>query len=681
MAALAALCIAASSDAKTLIVWDAVANVTYTNGDDPMLATRTYVSAVTAIMDRFGASYVVCPASNVRTTWANGGYLRHNEGTAGAYTETFDAVIHVGYNGSTNSRFAAGVCQPDSILRNASPAVPQLILLEDNLVSVAPLAFDHATARPTGIAANGYITPGSGSGNHEGEGTTFLKIGPEQWFDAIYGSSLVKSTTATSNGLRVLLGSGMNSVFNTIERTGNMTTNPDSVGRAGADTMKVWVHQNLNGTGVKTIMATAFSAMAEDSISSGIPVTPPGINWPVLLCSMAALDSAANGRVLGTAKRPGIGFVITHAGTRAARNNPRGFFSADSNFVKQSCDSLASYGLPVVIAADPESLAVNAGDIAIWKRIGSARWTPFSTRAVSDTSSLGASLNSTTLSPVDVWGRWRNRAFYGDSLRHTVNGVDTSLTAGLVSSRSNLASLVGGERLSGMLIAPEWDYSPRQMRSGLNHGSLDSLMWAVRKSGANAIVVNTQGRDSDPNYRTANPTGFLASERTHTIQTSSLKGAKVKLLGFSVFPVHGSSKFIAPSPTDTLPPYCDVGCPGMNVAVAYESRFWNGYFPVLGGRDSGSSPYDGLGSPAVGVYSGVKDLLYGHNRASVCVLPANLFGGGGADYGFGHTNTPQVYPTRTGWLIMKHLANVARAANKLAGRTIIVLQYPEDIEP
>lgn len=684
IAAFLALALALSAEAKTLIVWDAVADVTYGSGASPVKASLAQVDAVRAILDRFGATYQVLPASVVRTTWANGGYIRHNEGTAGSYAEYFDAVIHVGYNGGENSRFPAGVCQPDSILRNASPVVPQLILLDDQLAGgeARNSAFDHSASRPTGIQASaGYQAPGGGSGNHEGEGTTFLATGPEQWFDAAYSSSLIKRTAATTNGLRVLLGSGMNSVFNTIERTGNMTTNPDSVGRSGADTMKVWVHQNLNGTGVKTIMASAFSLFVIDSASSaglGTPTVAGSANWPVLMCAIAALDSAAGGRVLGSSSKSPVGmsFVITDAGKRGPRNRPGGFFSSDSNHVKASVDSLAAYGLRVSVAADPESLAVNAGDIAIWKRSGLVRFIPYVTTGIDSSS---ASAASTSRLPVDVWGRWRNRAFFGDSLHHSVNGADTSIATGLYAARNNLAALVGSSYMSRAIIAPQWDFSPKQMRVGQNHAQLDSLMWAVSRSGYSTLIAFVQGRDSDPQYLGTNPVGFLSSERTHTITTSSLAGSTVKVVGFTQFPVMGSSKFISPSVADTVPPYCDPICPGPNVAVAIENKFWNGFFPTAG-RDYSFSSSDGFGNDQ-GVYLDSRDRLYAQSRASACVLPANMFGGGGLDYGFGHTNTAQTYPTRVGWLVFKHLSNVASAANKLAGRTIISVVYPEDIQP
>jgi hypothetical protein len=280
---------------------------------------------------------------------------------------------------------------------------------------------------------------------------------------------------------------------------------------------------------------------------------------------------------------------------------------------------------------------------------------------------------------VDVWGRFRNRAFYGDSLYHSVTGSDSSITQGLIASRNNLAALVGSERLSPTFIAPEFDYSPKQMRVGQNHNQLDSLMWSVRAGGGSALIVFTKGRDMDPQYNKTNPVGFLDRERVHTITTASKAGQQVKLLGVTASPVYGSAKFINASVTDTVPPYCNPTCPGPNVAVAHESRFWNGFFPTSA-RDYQFDSYDNFVSDQ-GIYLDSRDRLYGQSRASVCVLPAQLFGGGQLDYGYGHIPNAQTYPAMQGWLIFKHIANVAKAANRIAGRKIIDIAYPEDIEP
>jgi hypothetical protein len=390
---------------------------------------------------------------------------------------------------------------------------------------------------------------------------------------------------------------------------------------------------------------------------------------------VAHLDSLANGLVLGSKKKPGVGFVLTHGGGRSARNNPGGIFSADTSHMATSADSIMAYNIPVVIAADPESLAVNAGDIAILKRTG-GRFTPF-VRTGIDTAAVSG--NASTTTPRDVWGRYRNRAFFGDSLNHAVAGKDTSITAQLWAARKSLAALVGNERMSQTVVAPDFDYSPKQMRVNQNHGQLDSLMWSILTARFRTLVVLSLGRDGDPQYLQSNPVGFLNRERSHTVMISSLKGEKVSLLAAATFPVHGSSKFIGTAPVDSTPPYCDVGCPGPNSAVAYTNKFWAAYFTPTG-RDYQFSSYDGFNTDQ-GVYLDSRDRLYGQKRGSLVVLPVQLLGGGGIDFGAGHSNTATTFPTRTGWLIMKHVTNVVRAANQFAGRTIVGLQYPEDIEP
>jgi len=686
--ALGCVLFAGVAQAKVLVVVDQTTDASgygpgvYADIESP---GRRQLWAMRALLDRFGADYKVLSPTIAKTEFCRTGVVTYNLGTAGAYTESFDAVIHLAFNGNATSAYTG--YRPDSLTLTAkAPTVPQLMVLEENL-AVAALDTNfpkNTTTDSTGLTASSPIrSPGGGSGNHEGEGTSFV-VGNEalRWFEQTYGYQYMNKSTTITGGYRPLLANGMNSLFATSEQTAYPTQNPDSVGVSNPDTMLVWEKLNSHKAGAARIVFCSFGTVGNvDSASTAGPSTvnvDAGVNWTSLLCAVAHLDSLAGGAVLGSKKRPGIGFVITHGGGRSARNHPGGIFSADTTFLAESADSVRMAGVPVVIAADPESLAVNAGDIAILKRFG-GRFTPF-VRAGLDTS-ITWSGASTSLLPRDVWGWNRNRTFYGDSLVHAVAGNDTSLTALLYRARINLGALVGNDRLSATAIAPNFDFSPKQMRVNQNHQQLDSLMWAVRKARFTTLVGLSVGRDMDPQYNTTRPNGWLNSERTHTITTSSLKGDKVRLLMAVQKAVVGSSKFLAPSTADTIPPYCDVSCPAANYAVQFENRFWNGFFP-LNGRDYYVTPYDNFNTGSLdGVVADFRQNIYGQKRSSVAVIPMQWFGGGGIDRGIGHENLSTTYPGRNGWLVIKHISNVVKAANYFAGRNIINMQYPEDIEP
>jgi hypothetical protein len=499
-----------------------------------------------------------------------------------------------------------------------------------------------------------------------------------RWFPTTYGIHYLKESGSPTGGMRVIVAGGMNSVLNTIERTGLMTPDPDSVGTANTDTMAVWEKLNLHKTGASRVVFSTFGSIMEpDSISSADLGDLANIGgqpeWPTLMVAVAHLDSLANGLVLGGKKRPGIGFVLTHGGGRSSRMHPGGIFSADTTHLSTSADSIRMAGIPVVIAADPESLAVNAGDIAILKKMG-GRFTPY-VRAGIDTLALPASGGSTAALPRDVWGRYRNRTVYGPS-------SDTgSVVTGLLSAKRSLAALVGADRMSATAIAPDFDWTPYQVRNGRNQILVDSLMWGLREIGFSALAVLTLGRDSDPHYKT-NPAGWLDRERKYTISAPSKRGMTVNILGVANAPTWGSSKFIGrPAQTDTVPPYCDPICPGPNVSVDAENQFWAAYFTAEG---SDFVSHRGLKSDNDG-YSGIyfdsRLRLYPRKRSSLCVLPIQSLGGGAIDFGPGHIPQATPFPTRPGWLVMKHISMAVKAANQAAGRTVIKLAYPEDIEP
>jgi len=677
IAALAALLLAASAEAKVLVTYDITTGAAgYSNLVlDPLVYSTNQVNAVRAILDRFGADYKIYPPTMVKTEFARTGDVVHNFNTPAAYVEHFDAVIHLAFNGSVSS--ATTGYRPDSLTVFAKlPTVPQLMILEDNVFNGTNTFMANGAADSTWVdSGDAPILPGGGSGNHEGEGTAWLVSNPSlRWFEPIYNCHYRKRTGEPNGGMRVLVAAGMNSVFNSIEKTGLPTANPDSVGTANTDTMVVWEKLNLHKAGSSRVIFVGFGALTgPDSVQTagaGLFNTIPAANYPALMVAISHLDSISGGLVLGGKKKPGVGFVLTHGGGRSSRMHPGGIFSADTTHMSTSADSIRAWGIPVVIAADPESLAVNAGDIAILKKTG-ARFTPF-VRTGIDTLALGADGGSTATLPRDVWGRYRNRNIGGLS-------TDTgSVYNGLVASRKALAALVGPERISATLVAPDFDWTPYQIRNGKNANLVDSLLWAARRARFSTIVTLSLGRDSEPAYKT-NPVGFESRERVARLTTPSMIGERVTLMSVATFPVWGSSKFIMASSGDTIPPYCDVVCAGPNAAVSMENKFWMGYFTMTG-RDTQFNSYDNF-STDQGVVLDSRDRLYAQRRSSILAMPMQSLGGGGVDFGYGHSNNSTTYPGRPGFLAMKHITTAVRAANEAAGRKIWNVQYPEDIEP
>lgn len=673
--AVAAVCLGVAllpfvAQAKVLVVSDITTAGSYTGANtDIRLANVRMLAAVQRILTDYGASYRVLSPTVAKTEFCRTGVVTHLFGTAGAYTESFDAVIHVGFNGTGGSTFTG--YRPDSLtLTAAAPTVPQLMLLDDILPNDGNVStFDNAAGDSTWVASTGYQVSGGGSGNHEGEGCVYdANTGVFRWFDIIFGGTVLKKSGSPTGGMRVLLAAGANAVMTNLELTGNMPTFPESLSTANTDTMKVWEKLNSHKFGASRIVfATCGAALNADSANAAIPSTlfntysAQGINWPVLLYSIGHLDSLASGNVLGGNKTLKWGAVIHSVGNTSDRRHPGGLFRADTSIAAASGDSTRRLGIKVVLAASPESLRVNEGP-AIWKNFGSVRWTPF-VRFGLDTLALPADGSASYLRPVDVFGRYRNRIILGDL---SATGKDSSLWALLKGARDTLAKITGGE-ISGTIVPPDDDWSPYQMRAHQNANQLDSIQTTLALLGFSHILTNTQNRDRDPAYLRTNPKGWLDGQKRHSMGGRG----SLSIIGYTVNPGRGSqyagngdALSFGFSPGDSLPP---IAGGVRSIAVDIENSFWNGFFGPS--RDYTFWPYDNVAINAAPL--GVPgNYLYPNNKASVIYLPAQSFGG-----------QSSTTPNRWGYFVLKHLQMASKAINGGAWRTIISNAFPEEIEP
>lgn len=686
--------LACTAEARVAVVSEVSAAAGYLSGEEPSLVNRRALRAVTTVLDRYGATYDVIPKSQALTHFCRTGiFYRVTSGynyDSTVTLGTYDAVIHVGFNGSIASSPATPY-RPDSLTINIRhvPKVPQLFLMDDELPIAVTTVFDNGTSDSTWLAVNGAQTSGGGTGNHEGEGTVYTPDNDFRWFDTTYGSHMLKKSGQPNGGMRVLLAGGANATFTNLNLTGNMPLFVDSLSTAVTDTMKVWERLNQftnppdSYSGIaRLVFATVLSGLSADSASTaGLgnvnTYDSQGVNWPVLMFAMAHLDSLSGGEVFGdSVETSGLsrkkvirwGAVITGAGTTSDRRHPGGFFLADSSIVAASCDSLGTLNLPLVVAADPESLIARPWQVAIFNRIKTNKWAPW-VRVGLD-SAVAGNGNAAADRPVDVWGRYRNRTVYGGSFSAGIVGADSSIAAGLTNARSLLRAQVGAERLSKALIAPDFDWSPYQMRAHQNTRLLDSLLWlSSRWNGP--LIVNVQDRDRDPAYLRTNPRGWRIDEGYHSTAISG----RVAVLGANGFTVRGSRvaehtdglSFVKVT-EDSTAPYLSAD-PGPNASVVQESKFWNGLFGPS--RDYLFESYDNIGSTDEGVYINTKDRLYGSpSKASVIVLPAQSLGGQDING-----------PNRWGFFVLKHLVHATRAINAKAGRTLIAPAYPEDIDP
>ena len=675
--------LAPAVNAKILVVEERTSTYS-TNGFTAGLANKRVGQAVQAALARWGRkpgeNFVYVSANAVTTEMARTGVLYKRLGgsrfDASRAIDTFTAVIHVGFNGDGTTAFSW--YRPDSLtLTAAAPTVPQLMLIDGpGAADAADFTVVNSTTDSTWISKFSSAGSGDVGGFHEGEGSMWSSLSDGRTFGTNFGTNIVLKTGEPTGGIRPLLNYNANAVFCNLEYTGNMPTFPDSVGTAVDDTCVVYEKLNLHKSGAARITFASvgeyfYADSAQQAAGGGVnsAYDYQGINWVALAVALAHLDSLTNGDVLG-GQQQSFGVVLVGAGTRSDRRHPGGIFEADTTILGYSCDSLRACGAKVVFAADPESLAVNAGDIAILKR-AAGRFTPW-VRVGMDTTVAGLG-NASTSRVVDVFGRYRNRAIFGDSLRHAVPGADTSVAALWWAARKNLASLVGESNISNSLVAPGGDWTPFQIRRNQNAGLVDSLLWMANLVGAQTLVFDSYGQDMLPTYLT-NPKGWPLTQGTHAIGAASARGVRVKALAYSGFTPRGSRvgsrtdglSFLGWM-ADTIPPVCSPGpCPNPSATAVAENHFWNAYFGPS--RDLAFDPYDGL-TDELNLYDNYP-ALYKRQRASVLVLPVQSLGGQSV-----------TAPNRWGFFTIRHLVDAAKLINAAAGRTVISNEFVENVNP
>lgn len=639
-----------------------------TGGQDVVLEQHAPLLAVERVLRGWGADYVVLPPSALTTEFLRTGIMyRDRIGTYGFDTaspaDTFRSIIQVNFNGSTASQISG--FRPDSLTLTAKIATVPLLLLVDP--HSADVNMNQSTSCSTGTSA------GNIDGHHA-EATLRNPTLPDLLIGNTEGPyHYKKKTTTITGGLRPLLVANFNlSTLSQFSPEGSEQLYwPDSCQTTGAnvnDTLLVWEKLNAHKAGAARIVFAACYGAARTDSSGTFEYATPAVDWHVLSFAIAHLDSLTGGRIIR--KPHDFAFVVAGGGTRSDRRHPGGFFAADSNIVKASNDTTAAHRIKFTLLADPESLAVNAGDIALWKR-ANVRFAPW-VRVGLDTLALGANGRATSTRAVDVWGRYRNRAIYGDG---SGVGADTSVWALYRTARGALRDLVGEQYMSRLLAAPESDWTPYQVRRNQNFALVDSLAWLAATLGG-PILVNTWGRDMDPLYLT-NPKGWIMPQGRYTVHAQSRRGETVRFLGHQQFSVRGSRVGIRGDWFSSLTPTADTTSAFMGSMTSYgyqEYAFWNGFYGPWLGREYNQGQADLPAEAAAGwdhtIFDNWSIPGYVHNRASIFMVPAQSFGGQNIDA-----------PHRWGVLAMRHINSAANLVNWKAGRTVLRQVWAEELNP
>lgn len=280
--------------------------------------------------------------------------------------------------------------------------------------------------------------------------------------------------------------------------------------------------------------------------------------------------------------------------------------------------------------------------------VAKARFSPQGRLGVDSTAAGNGNANSYQVR--DPFRRYRN-ANVAVGVAGRAAG-DTSLYALLNYSILRGDSLWGG-RSSRFALPVDDDWSPYNLRGDQAGTTVDSVLYAYRKAGYRGIRINGAWAEGRPNKTRNNPRGYIAEQGNYRIRYGTTEvGDNFKLLAHNGSSTFGSVSIV--SATDSTAP---AGDQGSSATWSAQLRFWRGlfgYYPVQEGAD---------GENATGETQ----------RCRIFRISAQELAGASTDT-WKSTQRP-------GWWALKQVVTPIRIMNRLAGRSIMSVEYPENVDP
>lgn len=583
-------------------------------------------STIASVLDGFGAEYDVVSASVGKTEFCRLGVVTYNFGTSAAFTRSYTAVIHIGLEGTFggNTGYRA-----DSLFSSTKlPLVPQLY------VGWSYSWRSAACACSIGVAnAAGY----NNATNHLGW-TKYSASDPSLRFRSGYldGVSLAAPYLGTVRGI-IKQGSNVANAQSVLPTVPLPCMDCDSLTQStNTDSVAIYVRQNDHVPGKAPIIVSVAAHNWDDQQDPAMSIA-----------AIALLDSLAGGTII---KRPlRFGINVRGAFRRNAKHVMGGFVSGDSATIKASIDSLASLGVRFTVGVNIDSVSTYPDELFWWNRAPLALYSPESWSGIDTTVLVAANGKATYGRSLDLYGRYRTRALLG-ALSGTEG--DSALSSGVRRAFSRTDSIFSG-RSDRVMIPALGDWCPRNI--GAN--GLDSLWYALGKTGSTALVVSPWEPESNPN-RSTNPLGVLPQQ---TAMKSSLGGEPIRLLASAPYPDSGSATFESGNSVDSY-----FNNPS-NSWVKHVQSFWSTLIGVRGvqrGASNGTTVVD----------TDARTMFDNFSKAKVLTIHAG-------DLGSGLRSDAQSRPTRPGWWYVKSVVNEAKAINKLAGRSVVQIVPLQDLWP
>lgn len=685
-AALAAFALVAPVRAEIAVVYDTYwENEAASSYGDPHMQSRMLAAAVD-ILETTGAHYTLWPIQQTKTSLIADGIV-----TVGSKTYQYDGVLWLGFNGRSTSsavplpnKPSFTGCYPCSLTltgnANATvPSVPHLLTFGAVLGSVNR-SWTYYSQNAAGLRCSTGVTASGGVSAHGQAWEGQAGYETEGWLPASNrggggGHGNYVPAAAPPGGFRPLLRSHFAATRIEAEAIGGAAhacARCDSAMTPfDEDTLQAWEIPGgtvASGNASPLIFGNIMGAgPCVDSLENAVGDAQNvacEFDAPAFLFLLARLDSASGGGVWDTdSKLPLTASLVIKGGfRRGLRKAYGGANTADTATVKASIDSLATRNIPVTLETNVDSLDAYPAEQAWWSRLGSRiRYSPVAYRGIADTTTTSDTTG--TLRPVDAFGRFRTRKYYGPAY---TSGADTSIYAQIVYKRNRLAAVVGGDRLSRLLMAPLDDYSPRNLLWAA--AGNDSLIFAAEQAGYDRILTDVRTRSANPaSLGNVNRDLLIGFEPKQRRVRSAINGRDFFFLGQTGFSISGGHYSCDTTNGAQFSFGSSLTYPTIPHGIL--GRWWGGLVHDTW-DDYDWFPYDGASTSQVGHTRSYEDMFARFHRANVLVLHVSDLSG-----------LPGGPPARPGWWAVKSLDNQMRAINRAAGRTIMRWGWPEELTP
>jgi len=538
-ALLASVMLVGAADARTLIV---VPKRPFDSGGGgettSLMQLDRNLDALNDLLKSMGAdgNYLLMPQAAITTEMARTGLVYFKRTStwgwdANGPSEQFDGVICPSYPGSSAQTYFA-TCRWDSMTRVArgGPLVPHLYLLdnvtalrtsEDNIFKASA-----ATRCSVGVAEDAQKVTTSGA-----QSFYMVEKPSVRWIPHTYTNAFPISGMTVPGGIRKLLALSTNGLSQYAYP--KQCQWPDSLPfySATSETVVVWDRQWAGLASCPTAKTMTFCTWFGNGVLSDTLFNNTIVGFTdgkaegelsVLRFGLAHFDSLIGGRLF--TKEPAVrGIVVEAAVSRGLRRWTGGIAPGDTSAFYSSLDSLAAWNVPVTFAANvsSDSATTYARDIIKLRQVTSARFTPYSTCGVFDTSatSIGAGLGKTSNTRwVDPWGRWRRRVFVGDFNTWS----DTSI-ATMAKRQIAACDSIFGRPTVRVMVPPNDEWSPgiwgeTQPYIAKKHSRLyaDSMMYALSRGGFIGVLANGQSDECNLSVSSGagytNPRGYIGRQ-------------------------------------------------------------------------------------------------------------------------------------------------------------------------